>query len=89
MVTLLHAVQRRLVDADLGVVGCERIGTAFAHRMAPSVQELLVFDPRVDSVPAGAERVDCLDGLLSRGDLVSLHLPLTPGTHHLIGRPSA
>jgi phosphoglycerate dehydrogenase-like enzyme len=28
---------------------------------------------------------DHLDELLSRADIVSIHLPLTPGTHHMLG----
>lgn len=75
-----------LDELVLGVVGCGRIGTAFVERMAPSVRQVLVFDPGVDDVPAGVERVGDLDDLLRRSHLVSLHLPLTDDTHHLLGK---
>jgi len=34
----------------------------------------------------GAEKVEDLDRLLRESDVVSLHLPLTPQTRHIIGR---
>jgi glyoxylate reductase len=74
--------------ATLGLVGVGRIGTAVARRARG-------FDMRVlytDEVPLapelarelGATRVE-LDRLLRESDIVSLHVPLTEGTRHLIG----
>lgn len=75
--------------ATLGVVGIGRIGRALARRA-------IGFDMRViytdDVAPLGAEeeaelgiRRVPLDELLRESDFVSLHVPLTPDTRHLIG----
>jgi glyoxylate reductase len=60
----------------LGVVGAGRIGTAVAERARGFRMEVLLCD-RDFGVP--------LEELLERSDFVSLHCPLTPETHHLIG----
>ena len=59
--------------ATLGIVGLGRIGKAVAQRADG-------FDMRVVS----ARSSDQIDGLLRESDFVSLHVPLTPVTHHLI-----
>jgi glyoxylate reductase len=61
--------------ATLGIVGRGRIGTAMANRAAGFEMEVLH-----TSASSGVP----LDELLERADAVSLHLPLTPATHHLI-----
>lgn len=72
----------------LGVVGFGRIGRAVARRASGFNMPILYYDP---VLPPGAEpddpsmkRVD-LDTLLGESDFVSIHTPLTPQTHHLIG----
>jgi D-3-phosphoglycerate dehydrogenase / 2-oxoglutarate reductase len=77
---------RPLDELTLGVIGCGRIGSAFVERMLPSVADVVVHDPGAVVAPPGAERVADLDTLLRSSDLVSLHLPLTGDTRHLIGR---
>jgi lactate dehydrogenase-like 2-hydroxyacid dehydrogenase len=68
-----------------GIVGRGRIGSATA-RLAEAF----------GAIPVFAGRGDSLDELLRTADVVSLHVPLTPETRHLIGadelelmRPSA
>lgn len=72
----------------LGLVGFGRIGQGMARRARGFGMRILYYDPviQADDVAAelGAERVD-LDTLLRESDYVSLHTPLTPETHHLIG----
>jgi glyoxylate reductase len=71
----------------LGVVGYGRIGQAVARRSMGFDMEVLAFDPygreaiEADELATWAE----LDELLERSDFVTLHPPLTPETHHLIG----
>lgn len=60
----------------LGIVGAGRIGRAVAERASGFRMEVLLCR-RSGGVP--------LDELLRRSDFVSLHCPLTPETHHLIG----
>lgn len=62
----------------LGVVGAGRIGTAVAERARGFKMEVLLHS-RSGGTP--------LQELLERADFVSLHVPLTPETHHLIGAP--
>ncbi len=68
-----------------GVVGGGRIGRAVMARLLPFVAHILTYDPFLDSAPDGVERVDSLDELLRRSDIVTLHMPLTPETRGMIG----
>jgi len=79
---------RRLRGATLGLLGFGRIARATAKRADAFGMELLVHDPGVDDVAlaqAGAGRAANLYDLLERCDALSIHLPLTPQTHRLIG----
>jgi D-lactate dehydrogenase len=71
----------------VGIVGTGRIGHAFARIMAGLGCRLLAADPVENPAcrDLGVAYVD-LDGLLVESDVVSLHAPLTPQTHHLIDR---
>lgn len=76
---------RRLSDLTVGIVGLGRIGLAFAARAQPLFGSMLGYDPvpRPELVPAGLELAS-LDEVLTRSDVISLHLPLLPETHQLI-----
>jgi lactate dehydrogenase-like 2-hydroxyacid dehydrogenase len=72
--------------ATLGIVGIGRIGQAVARRARGFDMRILYHDPYVpDAGIEGAVSVD-LDTLLAEADFVTLHVPLTEMTHHLIGR---
>jgi len=77
-----------LVGKTLGIVGAGRIGTAVAKRATGFSMNLLYCSrnrhEEIESL--GARRVD-LRTLLRESDFVSLHVPLTPETRHLIGKP--
>jgi glyoxylate reductase len=68
--------------ATLGLVGYGRIARAVAQRAAGFDMEVL-HTSRTDTGRPGY--VASLEELLSRADIVSLHVPLTESTHHLIG----
>jgi glyoxylate reductase len=77
-----------LQSKTLGVVGMGGIGQATARRAKAFGMEI-VYQSRSEIDPAiaaelGARRVD-LDELLAVSDVVSLHCPYGPATHHLIG----
>lgn len=78
---------RDLHGATAGVVGTGKIGTAFARIAHGFGMRLLGWDsaPDADCQALGMEYTD-LPRLLGESDLVSLHVPLVPGTHHLIDR---
>lgn len=70
----------------LGIVGPGRIGAAVARRATGFDMTLLYTarDAHRDMDDLGAQRV-ALDDLLHQADFVSLHVPLTADTRHLIG----
>lgn len=73
----------------LGIVGAGRIGAAVARRATGFRMRILYASPRRSEAlerHAGGELVT-LDRLLRESDFISLHVPLTPGTRHLIGEP--
>lgn len=72
----------------LGLVGFGAIGQATARRAAALGMRVLAHDPILapDHPAWGLAEPRALDALLAEADAVSLHLPLTPGTRHLIGR---
>jgi glyoxylate reductase len=68
--------------ATLGVVGYGRIGRAVAQRASGFDMEV-IHTSRTDTGLPGY--VAELETLLARADIVSLHVPLTESTRHLIG----
>lgn len=71
-----------LAGATLGIVGFGRIGQAVAKRAQGFDMRVIYHDPTAE--PAyNAEHVD-LDTLLHESDFVSIHVPLTKNTHHLV-----
>ena len=83
-INALRPVSRELCGMTVGYVGMGRIGQALAERLAPFGTRGIFFDPEVKSF-AGLERTT-LESLLERADLVTLHLPLTAHTRHLMNR---
>ncbi len=74
-----------LFNATVGVVGTGKIGAALVRIMAGFGCKVLVHDPRPDpGCEAAGARYVPLEALLGASDVVSLHCPLTPATHHMI-----
>jgi D-lactate dehydrogenase len=75
-----------LQGKKLGIVGLGRIGSHVAKMARSFGMKVLAFGPHSD--PAAAKKLRCklvgLDELLEKSDIVSLHAPLTPQTHHMI-----
>ena len=68
----------------LGVIGFGRIGRAVARRAAGFGMRVLYYDPVAPPAgETGAEPVG-LDELVATADFVSVHVSLSPETHHLI-----
>jgi glyoxylate reductase len=68
----------------LGVIGFGRIGQAVARRAAAFGMQV-AYTSRGERAGTDAEPMP-LDRLLNTSDVVSVHVPLTKETHHLIGR---
>lgn len=69
----------------LGIVGTGTIGTVFARLMRGFHCEVLAYDPFPnDEITRMRGTYVDLDELFDRSQMVSLHCPLTPDTHHLL-----
>ncbi len=75
---------RDVHGAVLGVVGFGRIGQAVARRASGFGMEVLHHTRHDTGVPGYLAH---LDALLDRADVVTLHVPLSEATRHLIGAP--
>lgn len=80
-------IGKDLVGRTLLIVGMGRIGMAVARRAVGWGMEILYTartpKPDAEAAPMHAVRVQLEEGL-ARADVVSLHCPSTPETHHLI-----
>lgn len=72
---------KELYGKTLGVVGIGRIGQAVAERAIAFGMKVVAYDPYAK--PEQYENVG-LDDLIARSDFITLHLPLTPETKHMI-----
>jgi D-specific alpha-keto acid dehydrogenase len=80
--SLRHIRGKDLRDLTVGVVGVGSIGSAVIRRLQGFGCRVLASDDRGRDTSA---EVVPLDELLVESDVVTLHLPLNPETHHLIG----
>ena len=76
---------RRVRDLTCGIMGLGRTGRRTAQKLRGFGMNLLGYARRVDGAIDGVEATT-LEDLLSRSDVVIVHLPLTADTHHLLGR---
>lgn len=73
-----------LYGKTVGVVGTGKIGLIFADIMHGFGCTVLASDPCPPSDARPFVQYVSLDALLAEADIISLHCPLTPETHHLI-----
>ncbi|AXG81576.1 phosphoglycerate dehydrogenase [Streptomyces paludis] len=75
-----------LAGKTVGLVGFGATARLLARRLAGFDVTLLAFDPRPDPGKAAELRVrlTSLDEVVERADVLSLHAPHTPRTHHLV-----
>ncbi|MTI65282.1 MAG: D-glycerate dehydrogenase [Firmicutes bacterium] len=75
-------------NKTLGIIGAGRIGKAFAKKSIGYDMEILYHNRSRDmefEKEYNAKWVD-MDTLLNKSDFISLHVPLTDETYHLIGK---
>ena len=84
-----------LVGFDLhgktaGIVGTGKIGRIVARILSGFGMKVIAYDPFPSLEWAEKEGVEYVDAasVASRSDVISLHVPLTQETHHIVGRES-
>ena len=77
---------RELTGKTVGLVGFGRIGRRLAELLSGFGVTILAYDPFINEDAAKERNVQVsgLEKLLEKSDIVSLHLPSTKETHHLI-----
>ena len=72
----------------LGTVGLGRVAQEVVRRAQGLGLTVIAYDPYVTAEYASHRNVELvdLDSLVERADFLTLHVPLTPQTRHLIGR---
>lgn len=81
-----HRPVMRLQGRRLGIIGLGRIGTAVTERAQALGMEVVAHDPGIDSDSFARARTAAvpLDELLATSNVISLHAPLTPDSHHIL-----
>ena len=74
-----------LYGKTIGLIGYGHIGRRVAELARGFGTTAIVHDPHVDEVDAEVRMVP-FETLLQEADIVSLHLPYSAGSHHLINR---
>jgi len=77
-----------LYDKTLAILGMGRIGTEVARRAIAFGMKVLAYDPYISASKARSlqvEVVDKIDDILPRADFITVHMPLTDETKHMIG----
>lgn len=74
----------RIGGRRLALLGLGRIGRIVVERSLPFGLNVVVYDPYVTDPVAGTSQALSLEEAVAEADYVSLHMPLTRETHHLV-----
>ena len=85
--TALLPLRHDVAGRTLGIIGLGRIGYEVARRAKALDIEIVYYDPVRNKKAEEDPKIQykALDDLLRTSDFVSVHVPLTPETTHLIG----
>lgn len=85
--SLSRLIGFNLQGKTVGVMGTGKIGSVFAELMRGFGCKVLLFDKQpIPELRAKGYEFVSLEYLLQHSDIVSLHIPLLPETHHIINR---
>ena len=84
-VNALRPVSRELSGLTVGYIGMGRIAQAVAERLGAFGTRGIFFDPAVST--ATGLQGKSFEQVLQEADIVTLHVPLTAETRHMIGAP--
>lgn len=73
-----------LKGKTLGIIGCGNVGSRVAKISLALGMNILIYDPYITNYPENATAVSELTDLLPQCDLLTLHVPLTSETYHMI-----
>ncbi|MDR3331167.1 MAG: C-terminal binding protein [Synergistaceae bacterium] len=81
-------IMKRFKEVSIGILGFGKIGQLLAKKARPLFKRIMAYDPFINREKAAELGVEVtqLDDLLASSDVISLHLPYTKETHHLIDR---
>lgn len=77
-----------LYGKTLGILGLGRIGTLVAQRASSFGMRIVAYDPYVSKTRAqqlGIELLPTVDDVLGLADFITIHMPKTAETKHMIG----
>ncbi len=80
-------VGSELFEKTLGIIGLGRIGGLTARRMKAFGMNLIAYDPYISDERFkryGCEKIETLDELLERSDIITIHTPKTAETIDII-----
>ena len=80
-----------LAGKTLGVLGFGRIGQQVARRAVGLGMRVVAYDPFVSEErfrEVGVDHAEAVDDVLGAADVLTLHLPLTAETEHMIDAPA-
>ena len=84
----MELLGRDVHNATLGIIGMGRIGIEVARRAKGFNMDIIYYDYRGRTEigeTVGAKMCSTIDALFEQADFISLHVPLTTETNHLIG----
>ena len=75
---------RELNGKSLGIIGYGRLGKKVGRIAMALGMKVAAYDIKPDQIGHGVQKMPDLSTLLAQADVISLHVPLTEDTHHLI-----
>jgi len=78
---------QRLDGKIIGFIGFGRLAVAVAERAKAFGLKIFAYDPYISEEAVkshGGKKIDSLKEIFCQSDIITLHLPLTQGTYHLI-----